>query len=376
MFDMFLENRIVFYGMIAGIFIIVNGLAYLLLKFILPWQAMRTLKKFKINAKNRKLLPLLNLTGQLVMGLSGAVTKGVPMVYDIIPAGIAPSKMMTFAASAEAGVQHPLADAIAEWADEKHLELSEASASNVVPGKGVEALINHQEVRVGTAAFLQDHDVKIPAEILTRADQLAGKGNVVSFVSIGGFCRGFIVFSDALRPTVPGAVQTLRDYGISTVIITSAAGSTARNIARQAGINNVNAEMDTMEKAKKITIMKTSDSLIGAVATTSNTQVLAQAADISFALSITDQALKEQCDVYVDSVDFGNIMSAVDIAKYTYSKRKTGIIVTVLFNLVLGAITSYIVAESALPFFAPVLPILAGVLFLIGIIANQFTYSY
>ena len=50
MFDIFLENRIVFYGMIAGIFIVVNGLAYLLLKYILPWQAMRTLKKFKIRA--------------------------------------------------------------------------------------------------------------------------------------------------------------------------------------------------------------------------------------------------------------------------------------------------------------------------------------
>ncbi|WP_027405765.1 HAD family hydrolase [Anaerovibrio sp. RM50] len=376
MFDIFLENRWAFYGLIAGIFLLVNAVAYLLLKYILPWQAMRTLKKFNIHARSRKLLPVLNLTGQLVMGLSGAVTKGVPMIYDIIPAGIAPSKLMTFAAAAEAGIKHPLAEAIAEWADEKRLELPEASASNMVPGKGVEALINHQEVRVGTAAFLQDHDVKISAEILTRADQLAGKGNVVSFVSISGYCRGFIVFSDALRPTVPGAVQTLRDYGISTLIMTSAAGSTARNIARQAGINNVSAELDTMEKAKKITIMKTSDSLIGAVATTSNTQVLAQSADISFALSITDESIKDQCDVYVDSVDFGNIMSAVDIAQYTYGKRKTGIIVTVLFNLVLGAVTSYIVAEASLPFFAPVLPILAGVLFLIGIIANQFTYNY
>ncbi|ORU01472.1 Copper, lead, cadmium, zinc and mercury transporting ATPase [Anaerovibrio sp. JC8] len=376
MFDMLLENRLIFYGMIVGIFILINFVAYILLKFILPWQAMRTLRRFNIHARSRKLLPLLHLTGQLVMGLSGAVTKGVPVIYDIIPAGIAPSKLMTFAASAEAGVKHPLAEAVAEWADEKRLELSEASASNIVPGKGVEALINHQEVRVGTAAFLQDHDVKIPAEILTKADQMAGKGNVVSFVSIGGFCRGFIVFSDALRPTVPGAVQTLREYGISTSIMTSAAGSTARNIARQAGISNVQAELDTMEKAKKITIMKNTDSLIGAVATTRNTHVLAQSADISFALSVTDESIKEQCDIYVDSVDFGNIMSAVDIAKYTYSKRKTGIIVTVLFNLVLGAITSYIVAEPALPFFAPVLPILAGVLFLIGILANQFTYNY
>jgi len=376
MFDYFLENRLVLYGMIAGIFIIVNLLAYLLLKLILPWQAMRTLKKYKLHVKNRHKLPLLNLTGQLVMGLSGAVTKGVPFVYDIIPAGIAPSKLMTFAASAEAGIDHPLAGAIAEWAEEKQLEPWAASANNAVPGKGVEALINHQEVRVGTASFLQEHGVKIPAEILTRADQLAGKGNVVAFVSISGFCRGFIVFGDYLRPTVPGAVKLLKDYGISTTIITSAAGSTARNLGRQAGISNIYSELNAMEKAKKITIMKTTASLIGAVATTYNSHVLAQSADISFALSISDEAIKEQCDVYVDSVDFGNIMSGVDIARYTYSKRKTGILVTVLFNLVLGAITSYIVAETALPFFAPVMPVMAGVLFLLGLLANQVTYNY
>ena len=376
MYDLLLENRLILYCMVAAIFLVVNLIALLLIKYLLPWQGMRVMRKFKIRPKSRRILPLLNLMGQLIVSLSGSVVKGVPIVSDISPTGTTPSKLLVLAASAEAGVKHPLAEAILEWADDKQLSLMEASATNAVPGKGVEALINHQEIRVGTAAFLKDHGVKISAEILTKADQLAAKGHIIAFVSIDSYCRGFIVFTDNIRETVPGAVRALDEYGVSVGIFTSTVGSTARYIARQAGIPTVKAELSSMEKAKEFIVLKTKDSLVGAIATTRNSVVLAQSADISFALSISEEHLKNDCDVYIDSVDFGNILSAIDISRYTYSKRKNGIILVVLFNLILGAITSYLVAETTLPFFAPILPILAGILALIGIIANQLTFNY
>ena len=376
MYSLLIENRLMLYGMIAAIFIIINLSAILLIKYLLPWQAMRVMRKCKIHLKNRRVIPLLNLMGQLVLSLSGSITRGVPLVTDIIPVGITPSKLMTITASAEAGIKHPLAEAIIEWVEDKDIALLEAAAVNAVPGKGVEALINHQEIRVGTAAFLQEQDVNIPAEILTRADQLASKGNFISFVSIGNFCRGFIVFSDRVRDTAPGAVRALPEFGISTSILTSTVRSTARNLAKQTGIMVVRPELNAMEKAKEFMVLKTKNSLIGAIGTTKNSAVLMQYADISFTLSTSDEALKEESDVYIDSVDFGNILSAVDIARYTYGKRKTGLIITVLSNLLLGAVTSYLVAEPALPFFAPVLPILTGTVALVSIIANQLTYKY
>jgi len=376
MYDLLMENRLMLYGLVAAVFIVVNFAAMLLIKYILPWQGMRVMRRCKIHPKSRKVLPLLNLLGQVVLSLTGAVTKGLPVVTDIIPVGTTPSKLMALAASAEANVNHPIAEAIQEWAEEKDLPLSEAAAVNIMPGKGVEALINHQEIRVGTAAFLKEHGVKVPAEILTRADQLAAKGNIVTLVSIDSYCRGFIVFTDPVRPTVPGAVRALTEYGVSLSIITSVIGSTARALAKQVGITAVRAELGELEKAKEFLVLKTKDSLVGAVATTRNSAILSQTADISFALSVTDEQLKETADVYIDSVDFGNILSAIDIAKYTHDKRKTGLILVVLFNLILGAVTSYLVAETTLPFFAPVLPVLVGVLALIGLIANQVTYKY
>ena len=152
--------------------------------------------------------------------------------------------------------------------------------------------------------------------------------------------------------------------------------STARNLAKQTGITVVRPELNAMEKTKEFMVLKTKNSLIGAIGTTKNSAVLMQYADISFTLSTSDEALKEESDVYIDSVDFGNILSAVDIARYTYGKRKTGLIITVFSNLLLGAVTSYLVAEPALPFFAPVLPILTGTIALVSIIANQLTYKY
>ena len=123
MYDLLLENKLILYCMIAAIFLVVNLIALLLVKYLLPWQGMRVMRKFKIRPKSRRILPLLNLMGQLIVSLSGSVIKGVPIVSDIIPTGTTPSQLLALAASAEAGVKHPLAEAILEWADDKQLSL-------------------------------------------------------------------------------------------------------------------------------------------------------------------------------------------------------------------------------------------------------------
>lgn len=372
----FADSLAMLFVIIGAIFAITNLLAWLLYKLILPWQAVRTMRKYGIIPKQKKLLSIIAQLDELILNVSGTVTRGIPIISDIIPVGIAPLKLLAIAASAEKGVHHPLAEAIVDRAKEKELPLEESAAINFVPGKGVEALINHQAIRLGTAKFLEEHDIKVEAELFTKADQLASKGKIVVFISIGNFCRGFITFIDPVRETAPGAVIALKEREITPIILTSMVGSTARNKARQAEITQVKAEMDVMKKVREILVMKTKGTIVGVTVANKQSDSLVQMSDISFALGNATESARKMAQVIIAEKDFGLIATAKDIAQYTRSKQRNSFIIAVAFNLLLAGAAVFLLQLERLPYFAPILPILIGLLFLVGLLWNQLTFDY
>lgn len=370
------DSTIMLFAMIGAIFIIVNLVALILKKLICPWQAVRTMRRYGIIPKKKSLIPAIAQLDELVLNVSGTLTRGFPIISDIVPVGIAPSRLLSIAAAAEAGIHHPIAEAIADKAKEKDLVIEEAATNNFVPGKGVEALINHQAIRIGTAKFLEEHDIKVEAELFTKADQLASKGKIIAFISIGNFCRGFMAFIDPLMSTAPGAVIALKEREINPVVITSMVGSTARNKAKQADISQVKAEMDSMEKAREILVMKTKGTVVGITAANKSADSMIQTADISFALGNSTESAREMADIIIAEKDFGLVATAKDIAQYTKGKQRVCAIMTIAFNVLLISSVVFLLQLTSIPYFAPILPILVGALSLLGMIWNQISYSY
>ena len=147
------DNPVRLYLITAVVILLFNCLWAFLDRLLLPWQAKKLLKKWKIGIKDTGKLPLLAQLKDLVVNLSGTISYGAPAVTDIFPNGISSGRLLALAAAIEKGIDHPIAEAIVDEASVRGLALPEISAASPVPGKGVEALMNRQTLSLGSAKF-------------------------------------------------------------------------------------------------------------------------------------------------------------------------------------------------------------------------------
>ncbi|MDD3114294.1 MAG: HAD family hydrolase [Anaerovibrio sp.] len=364
------------YLIAAAVLLFFNCLCAFLLKILLPWQTKRLLKQWKIELRSLRKLPALRQLKELALNLSGTISYGVPVVTDIYPNGISSAKLLALAAAIEQNISHPIAEAIADEARVRGLVLPEISASNAVPGKGAEALMNRQTLSLGTAAFLREQNIDIEAELFTKADQLAYKGQIIVFVAIGKFCRGFITLQDKPKRSVPGDISFLKEMGINTTVLTGANRTTAKSYSKTADIDQIRSELNNMEKAKEVLLMQTSGEIIGAAGRTAKFEGAAKTANLSFALEYADERIKKLADVLIHTNSLGTIATAKGICLTAYGRKKTGLLICLLCNLLLVFSLLFLASLEPLPGYGGLLLVLLGSAASILMLFNQIPLKY
>ena len=370
------DNPVRLYLIAAVVMLLFNCLWAFLDRILLPWQAKRLLKKWKITLRHTGKLPLLAQLKELAVNLSGTISYGAPAVTDIFPNGISSSRLLALAAAIEKGIDHPIAEAIVEEASVRGLALPDVSASNAVPGKGAEALMNRQALSLGSAKFLQEQNIEIPAELFTKADQLAYKGQIIVFVAIGKFCRGFITLHDKIKRSVPGDISFLREMGITTTLLTGANRSTAKSYGKPASIHQIRSELDSMGKAKELLLMQTGGHVIGAAGRTMKFDGPIKSSQLSFALEYADEAVKNLADVLIHTNSLGTIATAKGICRVVMGKKKTGRIIAIACNLLVVLSVVFLLNLASLPAYGSLLPIIIGLFSAALLLLNQIPLQY
>ena len=370
------DNPVRLYLITAVVILLFNGLWAFLDRLLLPWQAKKLLKKWKIGIKDTGKLPLLAQLKDLVVNLSGTISYGAPAVTDIFPNGISSGRLLALAAAIEKGIDHPIAEAIVDEASVRGLALPEISAASPVPGKGVEALMNRQTLSLGSAKFLQEQNIDIPAELFTRADQLAYKGQIIVFVAIGKFCRGFITLHDKIKRSVPGDISFLREMGITTTLLTGANRSTAKSYGKPSTIDQIRSELDAMGKAKELLLMQTSGRVIGAAGRTMKFEGPIRSSQLSFALEYAEESVKSMADVLIHTNSLGTIATAKGICRVVMGKKKTGRLIAIASNLLLVLSVVFLLNLASLPAYGSLLPIIIGIFAAAILLLNQIPLQY
>lgn len=174
---------------------------------------------------------------------TGTITSGEPKVTDVITAaGVDEGTLLSYAFALEKKSEHPLARAVTEYGEEKGLSSSEAEGFKALPGNGLEGEVEGDRVIGGNAAFIEK-EAKIPEEIRIRAEKLSGEGKTPLFFAKGGRLLGVIAVADVIKKDSALAVRELKDMGIRVVMITGDNSRTAEAIGKEAGVDEVIAEV-------------------------------------------------------------------------------------------------------------------------------------
>lgn len=204
--------------------------------------------------KNATALETVGKTEIAVLDKTGTITKGEPVVTDIIPFGSTyESELLLFAASLEKKSEHPLGQAIVKKAE--GLALYETAEFMSVTGKGLEAKCEATVLRGGNLSFISGF-CKISDETEKTALSLSRSGKTPLFFSKDGTFLGIIAVADVIKEDSPEAVRELQKMGIRIIMLTGDNKNTAEEIGRQAGVDRVISEVLPEEKAKAVEALK------------------------------------------------------------------------------------------------------------------------
>lgn len=186
---------------------------------------------------------------------TGTLTTGKPQVYTVIPAeGYTETAVVDLAAALEAYSEHPLGQAICQYATHS-LPATDLSVTSVQaqPGQGITGLQGTVPVCVGKATFVQSRVQSVPGDLLTNTNHLEREGKTVVWVAQADEVLGLIAIADTLRPEAAAAIAQLKGMGIEAIVLlTGDNQQTATSVAQSLGIDHVYAELLPEEKLQII----------------------------------------------------------------------------------------------------------------------------
>ena len=179
----------------------------------------------------------------IALDKTGTITKGEPTVTDVIPGeGITEEALVEYAASLESKSEHPLASAIIQYAGEQNIQMDEVSEFTALPGNGLTAKQKGEQLFGGNQIWIQKQ-VTIADTILQKAEMLAKEGKTPLFFAKEKTFLGIIAVADVIKEDSARAVKQLQDMGLRVVMLTGDNENTAKAIGRQAGVDQVIADV-------------------------------------------------------------------------------------------------------------------------------------
>ena len=266
----------------------------------------------------------------VVLDKTGTLTRGRPVVVETVAlGGEPPERVLALAAGAEAPSEHPLARAIVEHARDRGLRIPAASDFEAVVGRGVRATVQGLPVRVERPRA-DGHPRRGAAdEALAR---LEAQGHTVVAVVVAGRVAGLIAISDTLKPDAREAVARMKAAGLTPVMITGDNRRTAAAIARQAGIEEVFAEVLPAEKADHIRRLQAGGRRVAMVGDGINDAPALMQADVGIAIGTGTDIAMESADIVLIGDRLGGVVDAYTISIHSYRKTVQNVTLAFAFN--------------------------------------------
>jgi Cu+-exporting ATPase len=295
--------------------------------------------------RNGEALERAHQINTVLLDKTGTLTRGEPVVTDIIPAhSFSQGDVLQLAASAEHTSEHPLGEAVVKAALEKKLELSPSSDFGAIPGQGIEAMVDGKKLCLGNLMLMKERGFSLNG-MEKKADELLERGKTVMFLGRDSQVAGIIALADTLKPGATEALEALHAMGIETAMLTGDNRRTAEAIAREAGIDRVLAEVLPEHKAEEVKKLQDEGKVVAMVGDGINDAPALAQADIGIAIGTGTDVAMETGDITLISGDLMGAATAISLSKRTMRTIRQNLFWAFAYNTAL-------------------IPIAAGVLYL------------
>jgi Cu+-exporting ATPase len=266
----------------------------------------------------------------IVLDKTGTLTEGRPSLAAIQPlVGYEENELLRIAAAAEEQSNHPLAHAIVDAARARFLSWRPAREVQIVPGRGLTALVDDFTCMLGNEAFFRDLFAKAPNNFPP-----AKPGMTRMFIALNNQPVGCFDVRDTLRPNAAETVTFLRGTGLRVIMLTGDSAAASAPIANQAGIQEFESGLDPAEKLARIRELQQKGLCVAMVGDGINDAGALAQADVGLAMGSGADLTQEAGDVVLLRADPASIVVARELARDTLTTMKENLAWAAGYNIV------------------------------------------
>lgn len=281
--------------------------------------------------KNSQALEKAKQVDMVIFDKTGTLTKGKPEVTDVIELnGYKTDKILHLAACLERNSEHPLAQAILKKA--KNADLCEITNFQAIPGGGVIGNHKGNKIIFGTRKLVQDNKININ-KIENQIKNTEKQGKTVMILAENDRAVGLIAVADTLKENSKQAVEALHKLGKQVGMISGDNEQVAKAIAKQVGIDKVLAEVLPQEKAAEVEKLQKQGKIVAMVGDGINDAPALAQADLGIALGSGTDVAMETGEIVLIKDDLRDVVTAIDLSKYTLRKIKQNLFWAFFYNL-------------------------------------------
>jgi P-type Cu+ transporter len=334
--------------------------------------------------KGAESLELAHKLQAIVLDKTGTITQGKPTVTDFVSVnGIANSNelnLLRLAASLERNSEHPLAEAVVQYAQSQGIKLEDTKEFEAIAGSGVQGYVGDRWVQIGTHRWMNELGIDTSA-LHKDWERLEFLGKTVIWMAVDGKIEGILGISDAVKPSSVQAIRALQKMGLEVVMLTGDNRRTAEVIAREVGIERVLAEVRPDQKASVIVSLQNEEQgdrknqskiqnpnpkskiqnpkskIVAMVGDGINDAPALAQADVGIAIGTGTDVAIAASDITLISGDLQGIVTAIQLSRATIRNIRQNLFFAFIYNV--AGIP--IAAGILYPFFGWLLnPIVAG----------------
>jgi P-type Cu+ transporter len=282
--------------------------------------------------RNAEALETLAKVDMLVIDKTGTLTEGKPTVENVTAFGAAAlteAEILRLAASLEAASEHPLARAIVRAAQERKVTLAPVSEFRATAGGGAEGRVENRIVRVGTLKFLESCGVNTS---LAQTQPTAIESVTMAHVAVDEKLVGAISLSDPIKSSAEAAIRELRADGIHVVVATGDRREVAHRVARELGIDQVEAEVQPQQKAELVKRLRAQGHVVAMAGDGINDSPALAAADVGIAMGTGTDVAIENAGITLLKGDLRGILRARRLSRATIGNIKQNLAFAFLYN--------------------------------------------
>ena len=312
--------------------------------------------------KNAEALENMNKVNVLITDKTGTITEGKPSVEQVFSVNDEADLLLQYIASLNQYSEHPLAQAVVNYAKTRNISLTEVKDFEAISGKGVIGTVANKKVALGNKKLMEQVNSAVSEDLETKISAEQKLGKTVSYIAVDGIAVGFVSISDKIKATSADAIKELMRQGIEVIMITGDNENTAKAVADELHLTGFIANCLPEDKLKEIKRLQAEGKIVAMAGDGINDAPALAQADIGIAMGTGTDVAIESAKITLVKGDLQGIVKAKNLSHAVMRNIKQNLFFAFIYNVlgisvasgmlypVFGLLLSPMIAAAAMSF--------------------------